>query len=596
MGATLGDVEAIASGIATGDEVRPHFLGAVVLAQHDVHGNEIPKRAIIDGQQRLTTLQILLAALRDEVSAAVKAAQGSEAEGALQDLLDSVSPLTRNTGLMKEPKVERHKVWPTNADREVYTRVLTAGSYAALDAAYPIVRQKYQRHPDPGPRMVEAYRFFSSSIRDFLARASANATRHPLEALFYAFQRFLHLVVIELEREDDPQAIFESLNAHGVPLRASDLIRNHLFGKARAQGEDPDALYASSWRHFDDANANGGDGFWRREVKQGRLRHPRFDLFLQHFLMARTGADVSPIHVYKAWVSYWQKTATEPRVQDELARIAQYSEVFRSFHEPSREAATRPYLARFLRRVSAMDTSTFYPVLLYLLTEPPERVPPTELEGMLAALESYLVRAWVCESPAKAFNRIFLSLLKQLREATTLDAATLRGFLLGIKGDNAWATDAAFEKAWMNNRVYETLRSGGVQMVLGAIHEQMLTSKQEQVTIASALTVEHIMPQSWQANWPLPSPLPPETPDVESATERRNQLVQTFGNLTLLTQALNSAVSNGAYPNKRAEFIAQTLLRLNTYFLDVPAWDEQAIVARGKTLFGHAKAIWKYGP
>ena len=85
------------------------------------------------------------------------------------------------------------------------------------------------------------------------------------------------------------------------------------------------------------------------------------------------------------------------------------------------------------------------------------------------------------------------------------------------------------------------------------------------------------------------------TPDQETAVERRDRLVHTFGNLTLLTQALNSAVSNGPYADKREEYAAHALLRLNAYFHNVAAWDEDAITTRGKALFAHAKAIWKHG-
>jgi hypothetical protein len=205
------------------------------------------------------------------------------------------------------------------------------------------------------------------------------------------------------------------------------------------------------------------------------------------------------------------------------------------------------------------------------------------------------VRSFICTRPVKNYSRIFTALLQQLKALPTLDAEAVRSRLLAIKGDNAWPDDAAFEAAWLRGRAYESLRSHGVQMVLGAIHEQMLTSKQEHVTIAGDLSVEHVMPQSWRETWDAPKALAQSTPDQQSAEERRDQLVQTFGNLTLLTQALNSSVSNGPYKDKQKEYAAHALLRLNAYFHNVPVWDEDAIVTRGKALFTHAKAIWKHG-
>ena len=586
------DIEPIAISLAEGSTAVPHFLGAVVLAQHDVYGPELPKRDVIDGQQRLTTLQVLLAALRDHVTARIALSTDESEKESLLGLTESVKPLTRNGGLMSNPKVERHKVWPTNADRAVFEAVLAAESRAKLDERFPIVRRKYQRQPDPGPRLVEAYRFFHDAIAGFIEEHTGGRVS-PLVAIFYALQKYLQLVVIELERDDDPQAIFESLNAHGAPLRASDLIRNHVFARAQAQGEDADALYESRWRHFDETSASGAAGFWREEVKQGRLRHPRFELFFQHYLAARTAGEVTPVYVFQTFRSYWRDQKPEPRVSDELARIEEYSKVFRWFYEPHRIEDTRPLLARFLRRLRSLDTSTVQPLLLYLLTEASDRVPPGQLDVILDHIESFLVRSWICGRPTKNYNRIFTSLLTALRSAPTIDGAVVSARILAIKGDNAWPDDATFERAWMEEPVYQNLHSGGVQMVLGAIHEQMLTSKQERVTIAGALSVEHVMPQSWREHWPLPED-DARTPDqTQELAVRRDRLVHTFGNLTLLTQPLNSAVSNGPYAQKREEYAAQALLRLNTWFHSVATWDEEAIRTRGAALFQLAKAIWR---
>ncbi|TAK30120.1 MAG: DUF262 domain-containing protein [Myxococcaceae bacterium] len=588
------DVEAIASHLANGEVAVPHFLGAVVLAQRESHGVEIARRDVIDGQQRLTTLQVLLAALRDEIHEAREAVKGTPAEDPLENLADSVSPLTRNRGIMRAPEVEKHKVWPTNSDRAVYVSVLSAGKRSALETAFPLLKQKYQKTPDPRPPLVEAYHYFSTEIRKFCA-AHPSSSRHPLEAIFQAFDKHLHLVVIELEKEDDPQAIFESLNAHGAPLRASDLIRNHVFGRAAAQDEDADALYVQSWKQFDDPGLKGAPGFWRHVVKQGRLRHPRFELFFQHYLSARTGTEVTPLRVFQAFRQYWKDQKPEPKVRDELARIEHFAEAFRWFHEPSLIEVKRPVLGRFLRRMRVIDTSTFYPLVLFLLAEAGDRLAAGELDGIIKALESYLVRSWICARPTKSYSRIFTVLLKEIQALKTIDAPTIRAKLLAIKGDNAWPDDATFEAAWMRTPAYVALRSSGVQMVLGAIHEQMLTSKQEQVTIGGSLSVEHVMPQSWRDEWPLATTLPTTLPGQQTHEERRDALVQTFGNLTLLTQPLNSSVSNGPYAAKQAEYIQHALLRLNTYFHAVPVWDEAAIVTRGQTLFVHAKTIWKHG-
>jgi hypothetical protein len=130
-------------------------------------------------------------------------------------------------------------------------------------------------------------------------------------------------------------------------------------------------------------------------------------------------------------------------------------------------------------------------------------------------------------------------------------------------------------------------------MLLEAVDRAMRTSKQEAITITGRLTVEHVLPQQWEPPaWPEP-PIELGNED-ESAVERRNRLLHSLGNLTLLTQELNSSVSNGPFVAKRPEIARQSALRLNTYFQDVVAWDEAEILRRGEVLLQHAKRVWPH--
>lgn len=121
-------------------------------------------------------------------------------------------------------------------------------------------------------------------------------------------------------------------------------------------------------------------------------------------------------------------------------------------------------------------------------------------------------------------------------------------------------------------------------MVLVALDGELRTRKGEKITINDDLTIEHVMPQEWEENWPLPP--------GDSSELAREAALHTFGNLTLLTQALNGAVSNGAYATKRGEITAQSALRLNAYFQTVADWDEAAIALRGNELLKLALKVW----
>jgi len=182
--------------------------------------------------------------------------------------------------------------------------VISSGSSAELGRRHPVTRKKYARTPSPRPRMVEAYFFLDNCIRRFflgddeeppIAKDVELPTR--LEECFLALKNALRVVVIDLDQGDDPQVIFETLNARGIPLLPADLLRNYIFLRAAHKGEPVELLYEKYWLDFDEE-------FWRQEVKQGRLLRPRSDLFLQHFLASRQTYDIPIKHLYVEY-KYW---------------------------------------------------------------------------------------------------------------------------------------------------------------------------------------------------------------------------------------------------------------------------------------------------
>jgi uncharacterized protein with ParB-like and HNH nuclease domain len=161
---------------------------------------------------------------------------------------------------------------------------------ADLEAKYPLQRRKYARKFDPRPRLVETYLFFAGRISEFCSVAPEEALENPPEnippahptfsadrayALFEALKRHIQLVVIELEDDDDPQVIFETLNARGGPLLPSDLIRNFVFLRATQQNENPEELYSTLWKEYDEraaeADAGKNERFWKQMESQGRV-------------------------------------------------------------------------------------------------------------------------------------------------------------------------------------------------------------------------------------------------------------------------------------------------------------------------------------
>jgi hypothetical protein len=281
-------------------------------------------RQIIDGQQRLTTLQIFLAAIRDFCR--------EQNCGVLADECDN---FIFNRGMMANPDVDKFKVWPTQLDRQQFSDVVSSGSYEKIQIKYPLQKKPYARKYDPRPRMVEAYLFFYKQLQVFflgdeddLPIVAETAIGLRLETCFQTLRNALMVVVIDLQADDDPQVIFETLNARGEPLLPADLLRNYIFLRvARSDPKNTEVLYNKYWSQFDDE-------FWRQEIKQGRLNRPRSDLYMQHFLSSRQGQDIPIKHLYVEYRHWIEREEPFSDITEELSTLANQRDAFRRIVDP----------------------------------------------------------------------------------------------------------------------------------------------------------------------------------------------------------------------------------------------------------------------
>lgn len=562
-----------------------HFLGAMVLDQKQTPTGHVVVRQVIDGQQRLTTLQIFLAAYRDFCR-----------ENGCEALAAECDKFLFNTGMMADSKVDKFKVWPTQLDRQQFTDVIDAGSRQEVTKRYPIKRRPYARKPDARPRMVEAYAFLFEQIEEFFlgdgdaqAVAAEFALTARVDECFQTLRNSLMVVVIDLQKDDDPQVIFETLNARGEPLLPADLLRNYIFLRASRELPDVEAAYNKYWSGFDDE-------FWREEVKQGRLTRPRSDLFMQHFLASRQGQDIPIKHLYVEYRHWVETTKPFANVTAELESLARQRDHFRRIISPGQDDPIYE-LCTFLE---SYDIRTAYPLLLILLDASFNEAQWAEVS---AILESYLVRRAVCNLTTKNYNRIFLSLTKALQKGDSTPAQ-LRATLLAQTGDSGvWPDDAAFREGWLQQRAYNILNNARLVHLLRRLNQTYMSSKSEAVAFTSAPTIEHIMPQSWQENWPLSDGSDgmtltelleaPENDKRAVATRKRDGVVQTLGNLTILSSGLNAAQSNLDWAKKRPEMMKHSLLPINQSLLETKEWNEEAISLRGQELFSRAVQIWK---
>lgn len=525
----------------------PHFLGAVVLDQVLMPIGMVQARYVIDGQQRLTTMQLFTAAVR---SLAIE--RGLDGPSQMLGKL-----LFNDDFLLKHPE-DRFKVVPTVFDRPAFQ--------AAIDSNGMV----------PQSRMLEAFEFFREAVGEWAIVGQPDAEiAQRFQVLSTVLWKLLVVVAIDLEERDNAQVIFETLNARGTPLLAADLIKNHLFQMAIANGLGVEDLYHRYWEPLD-------QDWWRAEVQQGRLKRPRLDSFMNHWLSMRLGEEVVVHQLFPAFKRHVADQAD--RVEELLAELARYAEVYESFERRQGEDSR---LGRFLYRVNVMEVTTSYPVLLWLFG-PDGLSDPIERQKAMDAIESWLVRRVILRGNTQGYTTVFISLLSSLRKAEPPTAMGVVEYLRGLEGERGyWPSDEQFRDAFMGSPLYNTITRSRLRMVLETIEERMRAQFAEETSVRRDLTIEHVLPQEWRSHWPLPI-----VDDPLAAEQYRDLRKQTIGNLTLVTNRLNPKMSNGPWLAKREALRQLSVLLISSDIRDADDWDEDSIGVRADRLADAALRNW----
>ena len=577
------DVTALLQHQESGDSagVWSHFLGAIVLDQEQTVPGQIPRFTVIDGQQRLTTLQLLVAAAAKAV-----ADVGAENDAALLRELAINNP-------RKATGTEQLKVWPTNANRAAFTAVMAPDGPPAGHVN------------DPDNRIDEAFAYFAECVADYLTGLDENGVEETsvhvatadaiddasggmdpgVEArarqVRITLCDLLKVVSITLETDDNAQVIFETLNARGTPLLALDLVKNAAFHQAARQGRDTDNLYEQVWQPQLD------DDYWRQERRQGRLNRPIAELFLMHWLTMRLERLIPATELFATF----RQSVLGPTTDAEalIRELCGDAAIMRSFDTPTPKSPE----AVFFARLTALDAGTVLPVVL-LLFRSPEVTDQRRRRG-LRILESWLARRALMRLTAKNYNRLVPRLVAKMKaDLERADDALLKALSGGEGEISRWPGDEEFTDFLRTRDVYGTVSQPRLVMALAAVEASLYSNKVDVPALADQLSLEHLIPQEWDAHWPLTdtdgNALEGET--LEQATARRWARLHRLGNLTIVTQPLNSALSNSAWMTKRTELNKHSRLLLNAQLAERNTWDEQAIDEHGTWLALRLVAIW----
>lgn len=587
------DILAQAEARLARERSAPHFLGALILAPIEDGLRVVPVWDIIDGQQRLTTLQYALASLY-----LVLRARGQE-RPALQvhhHLRNAVSDL------MDDEAVDVFKLWPTRHDQAAFIAAMNVETIAGLQEVFPdhyTQAGKLRKGHHPAP--LAALHYFIDGFGTWIDKEPANTPARSL-ALMRALLEGCMVMAITLGKDDDAQVIFETLNARGVELHACDLIRNYIFmcaEKARGAAED---LYEEQWSDFDGS-------YWTQDWPHGRLKRPRLEWMIHAFLQAELKETVDLGRLYHEYRRYTQSSGEVMPAEAQLQTMKVYAEPYRRLEDGDE---TSP-IGRFGARINPFDMTTVYPLALVIALA---RISPAAQDEMFSVLASYVARRYICDLTAKNYNNVFLSVQRQLQEGG-VNPANLRTILSASKAVNSrWPEDGEFERACLTGALYPgCLDAPKMRAVLTELEAQLRRdARVEEVGRPKILEpdIDHMMPKSWYEYWPLSDGTHgteheaeivdrkvangEELNDHEKLVAKRISLVATLGNLTLLHLGVNREAQNFAFTTKHELFLQNTALRINMPLVRASNWDEMAIEARAKSLAQAALKAWPGPP
>lgn len=558
LGQARAHAEATGSSRASAEKaVSPHFLGAIVCEQLPSPAGGLGLRAVIDGQQRLTTLQLLVRGVLD-----VLQERSSPRVRQVRRLLENPSDVVNEAH-------EKHKLWPRRRDRLVWP--------AAMGD-----------EPTTGDHLYFKARAFFAGAARTAATAVDGADR--TDNLVDALLDFFKLVVIDLEDNDDAQVIFEVLNGRQTPLSASDLVKNLLFLRGELADEKAlERLYDDYWAPFDDT-------WWKTKVGTGHAARDRRDVLLSVWLTAVSGTEASISHLYGEVRTYL--TPSDRKTEQVLIELHAYGQAYMAIYGAL--DAGSPVLAQAYRRLDKLRILTAIPLLAWLRTLPPSQLSLRDHEACVRAVESWVMRRMIAGANTRGYSAAFHAVLQKAQSAARVPENDIASAVVQALQDSpnslAWPDDAAIRQAFATTTYYGSFTQERIRLLLGSIDAQMRieNKKTEPADFDyETLQIEHLMPRQWREHWPLPDTAM-AGPNRALASAERDAVVHRIGNLTLVTSAFNQSVSNAAWTSKRKELAAQSALQLNCPVAGQQEWDEATIAARAAALASVASRVWPH--
>jgi uncharacterized protein with ParB-like and HNH nuclease domain len=523
------------------DEQPPeHFMGSLVVINDGTQAGTVPVFRLVDGQQRLTSISLVLCALE-------RLLDGNETHAGLKKKVRKMLLNEDESGHL------HYKLLPTlkYGDRGCYCAIVTGKqSPAGVESKIP-----------------EAYRYLTAQLDGRLKGGSIDPNR-----LFTVLMNSLQVVFINLNQSERPYEIFESLNYKGKSLTQADLVRNYIAMKLPPDRQEP--VFTELWSPIEDMLLE------KRTV--GRSRLGELTAFLRHYFALLSGVLVNEEHVYSRFRDRGQAMSVTDfeRELHTVKRFAgYYDRLLRPTREPDKEVRQQ------LERLAILESATAFPFLLYMYDEWEQaRLHREEFLAGLRLIETYMVRRFLNRDLTSYINRMFPTLIKDVKERGEIDFTKALRKALGSRNE---PSDVRLRQSAETLNLYggDKLTRQKLALIFDGINRRLSEGSGAYTVLSDDPTIEHIMPQTLTDAWKH---------DLGETWQQDYALLHTLGNLTVVTQEWNSQLSNGSYASKHPKLAGHGLMLNQVYFRDyAPShWNSDAIRKRAQWLIGKTTEIW----
>jgi uncharacterized protein with ParB-like and HNH nuclease domain len=524
---------------------KPYFLGSVILKQQLTNTTKSVSdiRTLIDGQQRLTTINIFFKVL------CLKNNENLKFDRVFR-LISSDLALVHN-----------------HNDIDNFNKIMNLKSLEDIANS----SEKYNH-------IIGAYNYFKNNIDinkiDF--------TKILSNVMF---------VGIDLGIDEDEQQIFDTINSLGVRLTTAELLKNYFFGR------DDIENYETKWKLVFE-NDDETKSFWDREITAGRTKRENIDLFFYSFLQIKLqdkslnvkSDDKKRLSKFSNLFENYKSFIKEYSISKDLLidEIKEYATIYKQNIDPdfiNKEVPKDFGIERINSIIFGLDQTVIIPYILYVL----KNINDEEKNKIFRYLESYLLRRMIVKATNKSYSKLFSEELI-LNEIKTEEEFKN---LINNKTDkdNYMPSDDEVKNGFFNSKLINKQATGILYLIESKIRDR---NKQSTALLGiNKYSLEHLMPKKWENNWDT------EKDFTEEERNYRNNKLLTLGNLAIITASLNSSIRDANWDikkqgkgNKKGLLEYANGLETMNKYLQYDKWDENSIDKRAGFLSEKALAIW----